>query len=74
MSDMGPMSFYLGLKVDRNWEEKTLKLSQPAYIEKVLQKFFLDQANPINTPMKEFLQLVPNDSGKEASDSDCEKY
>lgn len=25
--DMGPISFYLGLKVDRNREEKTIKLS-----------------------------------------------
>lgn len=59
MVDMGPISFYLGLKVDQDREKKTIKLSQPAYIEKVIRKFFLDQANPTNTPMKESTQLVP---------------
>lgn len=39
MVDMGPISFDLGLKVERNRERKTIKLSQPAYIDKVLQKF-----------------------------------
>ena len=74
MVDMGPISFYLGLKVERNREEKTIKLSQPANIEKVLQKFFLDQANPTNTLMKESMELVLNDSEKQASDSEREKY
>ena len=37
MVDMGPISFYLGLKVTRDREKKTIKLSQPAYIDKVLQ-------------------------------------
>lgn len=60
MVDMGPISFYLGLKVDRDREKKKIKLSQPAYIEKVLCKFFLDQANLTNTPMKESTQLLPN--------------
>lgn len=63
MIDMGPISFYLDLKVDRNREEKTIKLSQPAYIKKVLREFFLDQANPTNTPMKESTQLLPNNEG-----------
>lgn len=38
MADMGPISFYVGLKVKRNREQKTIKLSQPAYIEKILRK------------------------------------
>ncbi len=38
MIDMGPISFYLGLKVERNCQNKTLKLSQPAYINKILAK------------------------------------
>ena len=71
---MGPISFYLGLKVERNREEKTIKLSKLAYIKKFLQKFFLDEANSTNTPMKESMQLVPNDSGKQASDNEREKY
>ena len=73
MVDMGPISFYLGLRVDRNREEKTIKLSQPACIEKVLRKFFLDQANPINTPTKESIQLLLNNEGT-ATEAEREKY
>lgn len=53
MADMGPISFYLGLKVERDREKKIIKLFQPAYIDKVLAKFHLDKAHPANTPMKE---------------------
>ena len=73
MVDMGPVSFYLGLKVDWNREEKTIKLSQPAYIEKVLRKSFLDQANPTNTPMKKSTQLLPNNE-ETATVAEREKY
>lgn len=34
--DIGSISFYLGLKMERNCKQKTLKLFQPAYIDKVL--------------------------------------
>ena len=57
MSDMGPISFYLGLNIERDREKKTIKLSQPAYINKVLAKFHLDKAHPVNTPMKESAPL-----------------
>lgn len=73
MVDMGPISFYLGLKVDRNREGRTIKLSQPAYIEKVLRKLFLDQANPTNMPMKESTQLLPNNEGT-ATEAERENY
>lgn len=36
MVDMGPISFYLSLKVERDRGRKTIKLFQLAYIDKVL--------------------------------------
>lgn len=71
MADMGPISFYLGLKVEQDREKKTIKLSQPAYIDKVLAKFHLDKAHPVNTPMKESALLQPKTDG-EASASERE--
>lgn len=71
MVDMGPISFYLCLKVERNREKKTIKLSQPAYIQKVLTKYHLDKANSTNTPMKE-AALGPN--LLEAPQAEKEKY
>lgn len=73
MVDMGPISFYLGLKVERDREKRTIKLSQPAYIDKVLAKFHLDKAHTINTPMKETAILKQRTEG-EASPSERERY
>ena len=73
MVDMSPISFYLGLKVTRNREKKTIKLLQPAYINKVLEKFHLNGANTANRPIKESAPLTPRTEG-EASPSKKERY
>ncbi len=49
MVDMRAISFYLGLKVERDRQKKTLKLSHPAYIDKVFSKCHLDLAKQCNT-------------------------
>ena len=59
MVDMGPISFYLELKVQCNREKRILKLSQPAYVDKILEKFHLDKANAVQTPMKEEVLFMP---------------
>lgn len=73
MVGLGPISFYLGLKVERDREKRTIKLSQPAYIDEILSKFHLDQANPANTPMKESAVLLPRTEGQ-ATDAEIERY
>ena len=73
MSDMGPISFYLGLRIYRDRKQRTIKLSHPAYIEKVLERFHLDKANPVNTPMKESVPLSQREEG-EASPPEKERY
>lgn len=42
MVDIGPISFYLSLKVEKNDIKKIFKLFQPAYIDKILAKYYLD--------------------------------
>lgn len=73
MVDMGPINFYLGLKVEQDRAKRTIKLSQPASIDKVLSKFHLDQAHAINTPMKEIALLLPITKGQ-ASAAERERY
>lgn len=72
--DIGQISFYLGLKVERDRQRRTIKLSQPAYIEKVLQKFHFYQANSCTTPMVEAAELTPCPDKTEASQANREKY
>lgn len=70
---MGPISFYLGLKVKRDQEKRTIKLSQPADIDRILEKFHLDKANLVNAAMKEEALLLQKTDGK-ASTAEMERY
>ncbi len=72
MADMGPINFYLGLKIEKDRAKKTLKSLQPTYIDKFLVKYHLDQAKPYNTPMKKGIPL-PN-KGPKASQAKQEQY
>lgn len=73
MVDMGPISFYLGLKVKRDREKRTIKLSQLADIDNILEKFHLDKANLVNAAMKEEALLLQKTDGK-ASTAEMERY
>lgn len=70
---MCPISFYLELRIDWDQEQQTIKLSQLAWIEKVLEKFHLEKVNPMNTLIKESIPLCQREK-KEASPLKKEKY
>lgn len=55
--DMGLISFYLGRKVEQNQAKRMIKLSQMVYIDKVLSKFYFDQAHTLNIPIEETTHL-----------------
>lgn len=52
MNDMGSISFYLGLKVQQDQTNQTIKLSQSDYINKFFNKFYVNKAHIVNTPKK----------------------
>jgi len=51
MSDLDPVSYYLDMKVKQNRAERTICLTQTAYINKVLQTFQQSQAVSVETSM-----------------------
>jgi hypothetical protein len=67
MSDLGACHFYLGMEVIRDRPRRTLRLSQTAYLRKVLQDFGMEHCNDkITTPMETSSRLMPADPGYEA--------
>lgn len=52
MVDRGPLAFYVCLKVTRNCIQKTIKLSQSRYIEKILDQHGLLKAKTAKIPMR----------------------
>lgn len=53
MVDMGPISFYLGLKIEQNRTNQTIKFFQPNYIDKMLVRFNPNKANVVSPSIKE---------------------
>jgi hypothetical protein len=55
MSDLGLLSFYLGIKVKQGSDD--ISLSQAAYARKILERAGMGGCNPCNTPMEHRLKL-----------------
>ncbi len=49
MRDLGPLHYFLGVKVEQ--KESSILLQQEKYIEKMLEKYEMKDANPVATPM-----------------------
>jgi hypothetical protein len=60
MSDLGPLSFYLGIEVHQ--QKGRITLSQGAYAARIVEKAGLAGCNPCATPMEPRLKLSKNSS------------
>lgn len=49
MTDLKEVKHFLGIKIERN--ENSISLSQTAYINNVLNKFKMQECNPVSTPL-----------------------
>ena len=58
MKDLGLANVILGIKISRTSEGITL--SQPHYVEKVLNKYYSSECKPVNTPYDSSLKLTKN--------------
>ncbi|CAH9120743.1 unnamed protein product [Cuscuta epithymum] len=57
MKDLGPTKQILGVKITRDRKERKLWLSQESYILKVLQRFRMDNAKSVSTPLASHFKL-----------------
>lgn len=62
---MGPLAFYVGLKVTRDREKRNIKLSQPGYIEKLLDRHGMSKAKTAKVPMRDTILLPSNTPASE---------
>ena len=51
MKDMGEASYVMGIEIHRDRKQRTLGLSQKAYIQKVLERFGMLDCNPSPAPV-----------------------
>ena len=64
MKDMGPALKILGMEICRNRSKGRLHLSQGEYLKKVLVKFGMDKAKPMETPLSRHISLSKMQSPK----------
>jgi hypothetical protein len=69
MSDLGLLSYYLGIEVKQKPGEVTI--GQSAYAEKIIEACGMTGCNPVDTPMEQRLKLTP---GKPEHSLDATRY
>ncbi len=62
--DLGEVDVFLGLKIIRDRQERTLQITQPQYIDKMLKRFSMENANPVDFPCASGIQLTSEMSPK----------
>ena len=71
MKDMAAAKQILGMSIIRDRTEGTLKLSQEKYVEKLLQKFSVQDAKTRSTPLASHFNLTKKQS---PNTNECKKY
>lgn len=67
MTDVGEVRNFLGMRIDRDAEKKTLRISQRRYLENLLDRFQMRDCRPIATPMENRLKLPKGEESKRTS-------
>jgi len=57
LHDQGPATSILGVKIECDRTTHTISLSQPGYIQSILEDFNMADCNPVAMPMEENLKL-----------------
>ena len=63
MSDLGLLSYYLGMEVRQ--EEKAITICQRSYAAKIVEQCQMTSCNPIGTPMEQQIKLTTTKVGTE---------
>jgi hypothetical protein len=58
MYDLGEASLYLGMSIEREDEKRSILLSQSHYVQTVLERFKMHEANPVSTPLDPKVRLA----------------
>ncbi|MCO5606490.1 hypothetical protein L7F22_060678 [Adiantum nelumboides] len=58
LTDGGPISYYLGLLVQRDYQKATISLSQSHYVAEVLQRFNLSSCKGVDITLTPSVKLI----------------
>ena len=70
MKDLGEAEWILGMKVERQREQRTILLSQQSYIEKLLEEYGMSDCKPADTPEQVGVTLSKADGAQTQQERD----
>ena len=62
ITDIGPISWFLGFQIKRDRKARTLSINQHAYIESLVERFRLTNVKPVSIPMDPNTQYLVEQS------------
>ncbi|KAF7770864.1 hypothetical protein Agabi119p4_6838 [Agaricus bisporus var. burnettii] len=68
VKDLGVARFILGMRIDRDEKDGTIRLSQRSYCERILDRFNMGDATPKSTPLPPGIDLSTVDSTPQSDD------
>jgi hypothetical protein len=69
LTDLGEPSRIVGIEI--NARDDSISISQPLYVDSILRKYGMEDANPVSTPLDPNGTLVPNPEATEANRSNA---
>lgn len=70
LRDLGPTSFLLGVKIDRDRSHRVLQLSQRQYTLDVLSRCAFESCSPVSTPLNPGIKLSLSDCPKSSEEAE----
>src|SRR6266581_7699802 len=74
MTDMGEIQSYLGVNITRDHANHTMEINQTDYIQQVVERFGMRDANPVYTPLPAGAEAHLVKYEDQASTSKIKKY
>jgi len=70
MTDLGPLTYFLGIQVTRDRTLGTVTLSQSKFVTEILEKYGMSNCKPVNTPLPVSHKLSLSDCPTAPADRD----
>src|SRR5579859_3800899 len=70
MKDVGELTFFLGIQVNRDRADKTIMIREDGYVNMILKKFQMLDAKPASIPIPHGVKLIKLDEQEESTIDD----
>lgn len=70
MKDLGQVNEILGMHVEREGATGNIRVSQKAYVRRIVEKFGMASANPVSTPIEAGIKLSHEDEATSKEEKD----